>query len=294
MLFTREPIIETVITPRSGYRLAVRSSKSVQEEILVDAVEIVSFGTALFFRCSERPKAFLLPCSDYEVSEVRETRLVLKHMAGEGKSDSRPERESRKIQKEASKQENLREDSSLSSSETVREDDEGSSNFSLAKNEKRRDRRRSRRRKGDSNSEESAEPPMQVEASSSEELVEETEEGAEGAELKARAPRGQLAKITPQVISALIPPPMTLVSDVLRYEKIENRALQESVKANKNSQVAQELIKDDGNSLPEQEAPQQEASQEMFKISYDEKMGEARGDFMETLGYYSSDDLDQS
>jgi hypothetical protein len=79
--FTREPIIETVITPKEGCTLVVRSSKSSgQEEHFVDAIEVVVFGNAIFFRSLERPKAFLVPASDYEVLEVRETRLVLKNV----------------------------------------------------------------------------------------------------------------------------------------------------------------------------------------------------------------------
>lgn len=79
MDFTREPIIETIISPREGFKLVVRNSKSdSNEEYSVDAVEVVSFGNALFFRSQERPKSFLLPISDYEVVELRESRAVLK------------------------------------------------------------------------------------------------------------------------------------------------------------------------------------------------------------------------
>lgn len=81
MDFTREPIIETVITPKEGCKIVVRSSKSAgQEEYFVDAVEVVSFGNALFYRSVERPKAFLVPASDYEILEVREARMVLKNV----------------------------------------------------------------------------------------------------------------------------------------------------------------------------------------------------------------------
>ncbi len=80
MDFTREPIIQSVITPKDGCKLVVRSSKaSGQEEFFVDAVEMVSFGQTFFFRSLERPKAFLVPSNDYEVLEVREARLVLKN-----------------------------------------------------------------------------------------------------------------------------------------------------------------------------------------------------------------------
>ncbi len=79
MDFTREPIIESVITPKEGYKLIVRSSRGdKEEEYSVNAVEVVSFGKAIFFRNMEKPKAFLLPVSEYDVVETRETRSVLK------------------------------------------------------------------------------------------------------------------------------------------------------------------------------------------------------------------------
>ncbi|MEI8365092.1 MAG: hypothetical protein WCF65_01620 [Parachlamydiaceae bacterium] len=81
MDFTREPIIETVITPKEGCKLVVRSSKSnAQEEHFVDAVEVVSFGHSFFFRSLERPKTFIVPATDYEILEVREARMVLKNV----------------------------------------------------------------------------------------------------------------------------------------------------------------------------------------------------------------------
>ena len=74
MNFTREPIIETIISPKDGYKLLVRNSKGENfEEHYVDAVEVVSFGRAFFFRSMERPKAFLVPVSDYEILEVKDT-----------------------------------------------------------------------------------------------------------------------------------------------------------------------------------------------------------------------------
>lgn len=79
MNFTRDPIIETVITPREGCKLVVRNSKvQNQESFLVDALEVVSFGHSLFFRSQERPKSFLVPVSDYEITESKEAKMVLK------------------------------------------------------------------------------------------------------------------------------------------------------------------------------------------------------------------------
>lgn len=79
MNFTREPIIETVITPKEGFKLVIRNSKGGgQEEFFVDAVEVISFGNTSFFRSLEKPKSFLVPVNDYEILEVREARMVLK------------------------------------------------------------------------------------------------------------------------------------------------------------------------------------------------------------------------
>lgn len=84
MDFTREPVVETVITPREGCKLVVRSSKGAsQEEYFVEAIEVVSFGDAFFYRSTEKPKCFLLPVVDYEILEVREARIVLKHSTRE-------------------------------------------------------------------------------------------------------------------------------------------------------------------------------------------------------------------
>ena len=84
MNFTREPIIETVITPRDGCKLVVRNSKAPgQEEYIVEAVEVVSFGQSIFFRSLERPRSFLVPVSDYEVLELKETRMALKSVPTE-------------------------------------------------------------------------------------------------------------------------------------------------------------------------------------------------------------------
>ncbi|MBI5274020.1 MAG: hypothetical protein HY860_03070 [Chlamydiales bacterium] len=80
MNFTREPIIETIITPKEGYKLVLRNTKGGHlEEYSVDAVEVVSFGQSIFYRSLERPKAFLLPVGDYEIQETREMRIPLKN-----------------------------------------------------------------------------------------------------------------------------------------------------------------------------------------------------------------------
>ena len=79
MDFTREPLVETVITPKEGFKLIIRAtSGNNQEEYAAHAVEVVAFGNCFFFRSLEKPKEFLLPMTEYEIVEARETRTVLK------------------------------------------------------------------------------------------------------------------------------------------------------------------------------------------------------------------------
>lgn len=79
MYFTRDPVVETLITAREGYRLLLRSTAHPEhEEFLVDIVEVVNLGSACFFRSLEKPKAFLVPMTDYALLEVKEQRVALK------------------------------------------------------------------------------------------------------------------------------------------------------------------------------------------------------------------------
>lgn len=45
MYFTRDPVIETVITSREGYKLSIRNSKHLsQDPFVVEAIEVVRLG----------------------------------------------------------------------------------------------------------------------------------------------------------------------------------------------------------------------------------------------------------
>jgi hypothetical protein len=80
--FTRDPIVLSVVTPKEGCRILIRNSKgSEREDYFADAVEIVSFEGTVFFRSSEKPKPFLIPASDFEILEVKETKMVLKSVS---------------------------------------------------------------------------------------------------------------------------------------------------------------------------------------------------------------------
>ena len=181
MNFTREPLIETVITPKEGYKLVVRSSKGGgQEEFFVDAVEVISFGKACFFRSLEKPKCFLVPVIDYEILEVRESRMVIKTGGTERGIKIGGGREtSLKVAKE---------EAPLQEVETAVVDQ---------RVDKRRERRRSRKRRGKGEAGEEA----------GEEFLEMTIPTEEPKEKKAEK-------------LGLIPPPSTLISESIGRYKV--------------------------------------------------------------------------
>ncbi len=208
MDFTREPIIETVITPKEGFKLAIRSSKNPgHEEFFVDAVEVVSFGSSLFFRSMERPKAFIVPVSDYEVLEVRETRLVLKNVGVDRSIKIAGGREG--ALKTPPKE--IAQDKEPVSIESTSTEDASAKSGTDAKGDRKRDRRRqNRRRRG------------------RDEIIdkEEGEEAKEGESAPAEAPpkvRLPLPRSsgdgsegsTTSILSTLLPPPPTLISETI-------------------------------------------------------------------------------
>lgn len=221
MDFTREPIIETIITPRDGCKLVIRSSKGAgQEEHFVDAVEVVSFGSAIFFRSLERPKSFLVPVSDFEVVEVRETRMVLKSatpeksikIGGGRDTSSKPSREMEK--------EEVRIVSDESS--TIDSEDAGAvpGETAEAKDlrlDKKRDRRRHHRKKRGGKDEVAADGTTQIIPAPA------LEEG----QILIPAPSDQDEKtdisqipLSPSVLSSLLQPPPTLISEsISRYRE---------------------------------------------------------------------------
>jgi hypothetical protein len=204
--FTREPIIETVITPREGCKLVVRSSKgNGQEEYLVDAVEVVSFGHSFFFRSLERPKSFIVPVSDYEILELKETRMALKNAPMErsikigGGRDAPP-----RLQREGAPADEYQESRPMERAPMPPMD---------------RDRKSGRRRRGrrggqrqDSHPSDTREPlpPLPEEPLSLDDSI------------LPETPRAEEPHKAPSFISKLFPPPPTLIKETLsRYKPAE-------------------------------------------------------------------------
>lgn len=228
MDFTREPIIETVITPRDGYRLVVRSSKNLgQEEHFVDAIEVVSFGNAFFFRCLERPKPFIVPLGDYEVLEVREPRMVLKTPSLEGSvkigggkdASMKTAREAeRKEAQVAHEREREREGQEAVPAETR------SQAATDTRQDRRRDRRRPFRRRRGAHREDAPAETSIVEEEVTSSLVE-VDEKIDQPELpKAKEfgikefvgeeQKSKTAQTSP-LLTSVLPPPTTLIRDDL-------------------------------------------------------------------------------
>ncbi|WP_201456603.1 GrgA family transcription factor [Chlamydia sp. 17-3921] len=79
MYFTRDPVIETVITSREGYKLSIRNTKHYsQDPFIVEAIEVISLGRVCFFRNCDHSKPFMVPAGDYEVMEIRDAKINLK------------------------------------------------------------------------------------------------------------------------------------------------------------------------------------------------------------------------
>lgn len=198
MNFTREPIIETIITPREGFKLVVRNSKGgSQEEYSVDAIEVVSFGHSFFFRSLERPKSFLVPVSDYEVLEVKETRVVLKTPGVEKTIKIGGGREA--------------------SIKAPREEKAGEPQVAEAKKpgeqriDKKRERRRHRRRRGG-----------QEEGKEGAETLSPTTETPEPSISEPALQGGDATdetKVSSSMFSRLFPPPPSLISETLGRDK---------------------------------------------------------------------------
>lgn len=214
MDFTREPIIETVITPKEGCKLVVRSSKSNgQEEHFVDAVEVVSFGHSFFFRSLERPKTFLVPATDYEILEVREARMVLKNVgidrtikiAGGREAPSRSQREHHQ-----ERVQHVPEEALETGDEATIAQPSGEKAQEGGRTDKKRDRRRNYRRRG--RGRDGAE--------------EEGQEGEGAAPRAEQEPRKEgentpLAQqvMTTSILTSLLPPPPTLISETIAHYK---------------------------------------------------------------------------
>lgn len=298
MDFTREPIIETVITPKEGCKIVVRSSKTVgQEEYFVDAVEVVSFGNSFFFRSLERPKAFLVPTSDYEILEVRETRMVLKSVGLDRSIKIGGGKEQTKAKEAVAEKEKIS-DTSLIEAEAAKGEEALPNLKTETRLDKKRDRRRHYRRKR-----------------GREEKEEQTEEKEEGLETEPKEEK-RIDLVAPldlgedtetlspplsgspstSIFSSLLAPPPTLISETIALYK-ENELFKNVFFIPKKDQKAGEEAEKD---LMEEEKPfQEEGEDELESDTFREleqleiSLPSLEEDLGEDLGIYHKDEIPQ-
>lgn len=231
MDFTRQPLIESVITAKEGCKLVVRSSKgSGQEEYFVDAVEVVSFGNSFFFRSLEKPKSFLVPVSDYEILEVREARMVLKNV---GLDRSIKIAGGKEIPQKQPKEPPVRQPISPPQEDLdVQEEDQANRTLDKKRDRRRTLRRRKRNEDGpEIGSEKNLIPPPP--------LAEKPIKTSDSK--KTSAENLEKVKLSTTVINSLLPPPSSLISESIEKFK-DNKMFQgifvskEPVDINKNAE----------------------------------------------------------
>ena len=235
MDFTREPIIETVITPKEGCKLVIRSSKGVgQEEFFVDAVEVVSFGHSFFFRSIERPKAFLVPVSDYEVLEVREARMVLKNVGIDRSIKIGGGKEPAKVAKEPEIEKNETVDEEEVSESVATTEASSETKAEPSRLDRKRDRRRNYRRRRGREELTSKDNVENGQSDNEEENI-----IVEKEEVKAQeSPVTSTPTPTP-FVSTILPPPPTLISQTIA--KYKENALFKGAFFNKEEKEAENI-----------------------------------------------------
>lgn len=218
MDFTREPIIETVVTPKEGCKLVVRSSKGAgQEEHFVDAVEVVTFGSSVFYRSLERPKSFLVPAVDYEILEVREARMVLKNVGMDRSIKIGGGREAPAPKQKESVPKEVKEHREPKESRELKDDEEGVveevANQPEGKPEggRKRDRRRQYRRRGRGDQAGAEEGQDEAATKAEVALADKQDENAVSPE--------QLQQSGTSLASILPPPPLLISETIGRYKE---------------------------------------------------------------------------
>lgn len=230
MHFTREPILESIISARDGYKISIKRSSVLPndvnppEEYIVDSVEVVSFRDSLFFRSLEKPKPFLLPVSQYELLEVKETRIVLKSAThersikiGGGKEQQQQPKAAREREPNVETiVEEIEEEIGISGEEGApkAENVQHSVQQEPTRGDRKRDRRKRRRGRDDRDWQDRSQQGASSASSQEERGSAATTSGEETV--------GEPSTLPPVIpFATLIPPPTTLISETLsRYKDV--------------------------------------------------------------------------
>lgn len=212
MHFTREPIIESILSARDGYKLVLRNSKTASSaEISAEVIEIVSFAGTVFYRSQDRSRNFLLPAIDFEIVEVKDARLVLKNISLEKSSKlQNPPKET--VLEEASDE--LHDDAVVGNDQEVQASATTANSSQNSRLERRRERRRNRRRRHNEEKNTEEKKDGSVDTAQEQESSESLADGGSLLDNVSPQPSIQIPTLN------LIPPPTTLISQTLaRYKE---------------------------------------------------------------------------
>lgn len=246
MYFTRDPVIETVITSREGYKLSVRNTKHLsQDPFIVEAVEVIRLGNTSFFRNCDHSKPFVVPAGDYEIMEVRDAKINLKAVGLDRGVKIAGGRDGllklSKIaplgadEKDVKDIEDAPEEIAIDASAAPVAKKEKKKEFS--KGEKWKEKKKSRRKNCSKELADAAGASQEVLDTVAEEALRESQEKKEDKKF------------------SLLPPPSKLISEVLSQDIGETSAnLEESLQAlaNESSSVIESLLSEEPVSFPEE------------------------------------------
>ena len=249
-------LLKQLLPPKKGVNwLSAAAKASGQEEYFVDAVEVVSFGHSLFLSLSGKAKSISSACEDYEILEVREARMVLKNVGvRKVDQDRRRPRVAPKLPKEVLHE---RPEPLAPPAEEVPALAGEEASLLRRRMDKKRGRRHYRRRRG---REELL--PKKARLSESSALPEEGEahpplEEAKGEQ--AALPTEALEATTSIVLSSILPPPPTLISETIARYK-DNAMFKGAFFVREEKQEEQQEGQQEG----QQEQPQQEFPKEAW------------------------------
>ncbi|AHK63766.1 GrgA family transcription factor [Chlamydia avium] len=247
MYFTRDPVIETVITSREGYKLSVRNTKHLsQDPFIVEAVEVISLGNTCFFRNCDHSKPFIVPAADYEVMEIRDTKINLKAVGLDRGIKIAGGREALIKLPKSAPVVTVDENSVEVVEETTVEPSSSPSHSNPHKEKKERKGDKWKEKKKQCRRKSSKESP----SASSSEVAEVSHEGVSPEDPQENSAGER--KVGEQKKFSLLPPPTKLISEIMSQSTVDPEVvtadLDESLQAlvSESSEVIDSLLSDEG------------------------------------------------
>ncbi|MCH9621272.1 MAG: hypothetical protein S4CHLAM20_06900 [Chlamydiia bacterium] len=241
MNFTREPILETIISAKEGYKLSIKSTKSEgSAEYLVEAVEVVCFGTTYFYRSAEPAHTFFVPAQDFEIVQVRQTRLVLKtptekniKIAG---GDNLKSQNDKKKSKSKTKSSEKKSDS--------KKEDKKTNDVKTEASEEKTSKTKDDSKKDDSKKDDSKKEEVKGKKDLKSKASKKTNDKKKAA--SAKKTKEEIPSVPTSMFSHLLRPPESLISDnIEKYHTMQGTDLpaeKKEVKLTKEVEITEEIV----------------------------------------------------